>query len=460
MIRLIFKGILFYLTFLSFSLFSNSYEASASGMSHERLQKIAPTLNDLYLKNGKFPGFVSAVARKGKVVHYETLGFADVETGESLKRDSLFRIYSMSKPITGVALMVLLEEGKVRLNDPVSLYIPEFGKTKVLVINDDGSTELVDQKKEMTIRDLATHTSGLAYDFTANKQLAKIYRENNLSPYFSISNITKESLASGMITAEKPYDDICDFAETLATKAPLMHQPTENYTYSVGMDVLGCVIERASGIRFDQFLNQKIFKPLNMKDTFFTVPESKKDRFTSLYAEIKDLRRFFPELDESLPKDLTMLRVDTKQMSPYYKEATVFDGGSGLVSSTEDYLKFAQMLLNGGKLGEQRIISRKSVELMSGNHLPDSFSSDAYLETAGGYRRGAGIGLTVGVLTDPAKAGQYGSKGMFFWGGAASTIFWIDPEEELVAVLMTQVLGSSERLRETYSALVYQAIDD
>ena len=239
-----------------------------------------------------------------------------------------------------------------------------------------------------------------------------------------------------------------------------MHQPSANYTYSVGMDVLGCVVERASGIRFDKFLEEKIFNPLNMKDTFFWVPESKRDRFTTLYAEVKDLRRYFPELDERLPKDITMLRVDGKQNSAYFQEATVFDGGSGLVSSAEDYLKFAQMLLNGGKLGDVRIISRKSVELMSGNHLPDTFSTDAYLETAGGYRRGAGIGLTVGVLTDPAKAGQYGSKGMFFWGGAASTIFWIDPEEELVAVLMTQVLGSSELLRETYSALVYQAIDD
>ena len=227
------------------------------------------------------------------------------------------------------------------------------------------------------------------------------------------------------------------------------------------MDVLGCVIERASGIRFDQFLNQKIFKPLNMKDTFFTVPESKKDRFTSLYAEIKDLRRFFPELDESLPKDLTMLRVDTKQMSPYYKEATVFDGGSGLVSSTEDYLKFAQMLLNGGKLGEQRIISRKSVELMSGNHLPESFSSDAYLETAGGYRRGAGIGLTVGVLTDPAKAGQYGSKGMFFWGGAASTIFWVDRKNNVTATMMTQYMPSDKYpLREELKTLVYSSLSN
>ena len=454
------KWIFFSLILFSLSLASDTYEKSVSGMSYERLQKIAPSLNDLYLKNGKFPGFVSAVARKGKVVHYETIGFADMETGESLKKDSLFRIYSMSKPITGVALMILLEEGKLRLNDPVSLYIPEFADTKVLMMNEDGTSELVDQTKVMTIRDLATHTSGIAYDFTANKELAKIYRQNKLSPYFSINNPTKETLVTGMISSEKPFKDICSFAEALASKAPLMHQPSERYTYSMGMDVLGCIIERVSGVRFDEFLDTKIFKPLNMQDTFFSVPESKRDRFTTLYAEVKDLKTFMPDLGESIPEDLTMLRVDGKQNSAYFKEATVFDGGSGLVSSTEDYLKFAQMLLNGGKLGEQRILSRKSVELMTGNHLPDTFSSDAYLETAGGYRRGAGIGLTVGLLTDPAKAGQYGSKGMFFWGGAASTIFWIDPEEELVAVLMTQVLGSSELLRETYSALVYQAIDD
>ena len=454
------KWIFFSLILFSLSLASDTYEKSVSGMSYERLQKIAPSLNDLYLKNGKFPGFVSAVARKGKVVHYETIGFADMETGESLKKDSLFRIYYMSKPITGVALMILLEEGKLRLNDPVSLYIPEFADTKVLMMNEDGTSELVDQTKVMTIRDLATHTSGIAYDFTANKELAKIYRQNKLSPYFSINNPTKETLVTGMISSEKPFKDICSFAEALASKAPLMHQPSERYTYSMGMDVLGCIIERVSGVRFDEFLDTKIFKPLNMQDTFFSVPKSKRDRFTTLYAEVKDLKTFMPDLGESIPEDLTMLRVDGKQNSAYFKEATVFDGGSGLVSSTEDYLKFAQMLLNGGKLGEQRILSRKSVELMSGNHLPDTFSSDAYLETAGGYRRGAGIGLTVGLLTDPAKAGQYGSKGMFFWGGAASTIFWIDPEEELVAVLMTQVLGSSELLRETYSALVYQAIDD
>ena len=182
------KSILFFiLSLFSLSVVTSSYEADQANMSYERLQKIAPTLSELYVKKGKFPGFISAIARKGKVVHYETIGFADVETGESLKKDSLFRIYSMSKPITGVALMVLLEEGKVRLNDPVSLYIPEFAETKVLVVEEDGSTNLIEQAKKMTLRDLATHTSGLAYDFTANEQLAKIYREKNLSPYFSIN---------------------------------------------------------------------------------------------------------------------------------------------------------------------------------------------------------------------------------------------------------------------------------
>ena len=447
---------------VSLSIMAGEYEAKQAGMSHERLEKIAPTLSNLYLKNGKFPGFISAIARKGKVVHYETIGFSDLETQEPLKRDSLFRIYSMSKPITGVALMILLEEGKVRLNDPVSLYIPEFAETKVLIINEDGTTELTDQTKEMTIRDLATHTSGIAYDFTANDELAKIYRKNRLSPYFTFGGdeVTPESLAKGIISSNKPFSSICNFAESLALKAPLMHQPSENYTYSMGMDVLGCIVERASGKSFDAFLKDNIFTPLGMKDTFFSVPNSKRERFTSLYAEIGDLREYFPDLESKLPKDLTMLKVDGKTTSPYFDEATVFDGGSGLVSSTEDYLKFAQMLLNGGRLGDQRIISRKSVELMSSNHLPESFASDAYLETAGGYRRGAGFGLTVGVILDPGKAGQYGSKGVYFWGGAASTIFWIDPEEELVAVLMTQLLGSSELLRETYSALVYQAIDD
>ena len=394
------------------------------------------------------------------MVHFETQGFSDIEKQIPLQKDSLFRIYSMSKPITGVALMILIEEGKVRLNDPVSLYIPEFAETKVMVMNKDGSYTTEKLDREVTIRDLATHTSGIAYSFTANDALQEIYEKEKLSPYFFIDNLdTAEIGNSVVIKSEKSFPDICAFSEGLASKAPLMHQPGEKYTYSMGMDVLGCVIERASGKTFDIFLEERIFGPIGMKDTSFFVPESKKDRFTSLYAYPGDLRELIPGMEGKIPEDLLMIKIDDRSYSPYLAKASVFDGGSGLVSTTEDYLKFAQMLLNGGKLGDVRILSRKSVELLSSNHLRKEVlnrtgSDDDYVT------EGIGFGITVGVITDTGLTGQYGSNGMYFWGGAASTIFWIDPAEELVAVAMTQLLASPWPLRETFSALVYQSIDD
>ena len=439
---------------LSLSVVSSSYEANQVGVSKERLDKIAPVLEE-NIKAGRFPGFITAVARKGKVVHFETQGYSDVEKQIPLQKDSLFRIYSMSKPVTGVALMILLEEGKVRLNDPVSLYIPEFANTEVMVVNEDGTTSREKLKRQITIRDLATHTSGIAYSFTAIPQLQKIYSEERLSPYFFIDNF--ESLqvnGNTVVSSGKSFPDVCTFSSALASKAPLMHQPGAKYTYSMGMDVLGCVIERASGQTFDVFLEERIFKPLQMDDTSFSVPASKADRFTSLYAYPGDLGRLIPEMKGKIPDDLMMIKIDDRSFSPYLKPASLFDGGSGLVSSTEDYLKFAQMLLNGGELAGERILSRKSVELMSSNLLPD------HIKGSDDYIQGAGFGITVGVIEDPGLLGQYGSKGMYFWGGAASTIFWIDPKEELVAVAMTQLLASPWPLRETFSALVYQAIDD
>jgi CubicO group peptidase (beta-lactamase class C family) len=439
---------------LSLAASASAYEANQVGVSKERLNKIAPVLEE-NIKAGRFPGFITAVARKGKVVHFETQGFSDVEKQIPLQKDSLFRIYSMSKPITGVALMILLEEGKVRLNDPVSIYIPEFANTEVMVVNEDGTTSTEKLKRQITIRDLATHTSGIAYSFTAIPQLQKIYFEEKLSPYFFIDNFEALQVnGSTVVSSGKSFPDICTFSSALASKAPLMHQPGTKYTYSMGMDVLGCVIERASGQTFDVFLEERIFKPLQMDDTSFSVPASKIDRFTSLYAYPGNLGSLIPEMKDKIPDDLMMIKIDDRSFSPYLKPASLFDGGSGLVSSTEDYLKFAQMLLNGGELAGERILSRKSVELMSSNLLPDNIkSSDSYIQ-------GAGFGITVGVVEDPGLLGQYGSKGMYFWGGAASTIFWIDPEEELVAVAMTQLLASPWPLRETFSALVYQAIDD
>ena len=440
--------------FLGSSISANSYEANQAGVSKERLDRIVPMLQE-NIRAGRFPGFITAVARKGKVVHFETVGYSDVEKQIPLQKDSLFRIYSMSKPITGVALMILLEEGKVRLNDPVSLYIPEFATTEVMVVNEDGSTSREKLKRPVTIRDLATHTSGIAYSFTAIPQLRKIYSEERLSPYFFIDNFDALQVnGNTVVSSAKAFPDICSFSSSLASRAPLMHQPGKKYTYSMGMDVLGCVIERASGQSFDVFLEERIFKPLKMKDTSFDVPESKKDRFTSLYAYPGDIGRLIPEMKGKIPDDLLMIKIDDRSFSPYLKPASLFDGGSGLVSSTEDYLKFAQMLLNGGELAGQRILSRKSVELMSSNLLPkDIKGSDDYIQ-------GAGFGITVGVIEDPGLIGQYGSKGMYFWGGAASTIFWIDPEEELVAVAMTQLLASPWPLRETFSAMVYSSIED
>ena len=454
------KKLIIILSFIfSISVFSSSYEASQAGMSYERLEKIAPTLSE-HIKEGRFPGFITAVARKGRVVHFETQGFSDIEKQIPLQKDSLFRIYSMSKPITGVALMILIEEGKIRLNDPVSLYIPEFAETKVMVMNKDGSYTTEKLDREVTIRDLATHTSGIAYSFTANDALQEIYEKEKLSPYFFIDNLDTAKIGNSVvIKSEKSFSDICAFSEGLASKAPLMHQPGEKYTYSMGMDVLGCVIERASGKTFDIFLEERIFGPIGMKDTSFFVPESKKDRFTSLYAYPGDLRELIPGMEGKIPEDLLMIKIDDRSYSPYLAKASVFDGGSGLVSTTEDYLKFAQMLLNGGKLDDVRILSRKSVELLSSNHLRKEVlnrtgSDDDYVT------EGIGFGITVGVITDTGLTGQYGSNGMYFWGGAASTIFWIDPAEELVAVAMTQLLASPWPLRETFSALVYQSIDD
>ena len=423
-------------------------EANKVGMSQERLDKIAPALSK-YVASGQLPGLITAVARKGEMVHFEVQGFADLKNSVPLKKDSLFRIYSMSKPITGVALMILIEEGKIRLSDPVTLYIPQFASMKVLVVNEDGTTSQEKQKKPLTIRDLATHTSGIAYNFTANKELAKIYNDNKMSPFFSIRK--------GMDTDNlKEFKNICDFSVSLATKTPLMHQPGYKYTYGMGMDVLGCIIERASGQTFDNFLKERIFDPLDMRDTFFSIPEEKLDRFTDLYAFAPALGYLTPSIASKDP----IILIDKKETSPYLAKATVFDGGTGLIASTQDYLRFSQMLLNGGKLGEVRILSRKSVELMSRNHLSKEVLARNSFPGLQGFPELQGFGLTLGVDLDKGLQGSHGSDGSFYWGGAASTVFWVDPKEDLIAVLMTQVLASPLPLREEFSTLVYQAIDD
>ncbi len=432
------------------------------GMSVERLQRIRPHLNG-YVEEQKLPGIVVAVARRGEVVLFESFGYASIDNQIALEKDSLFRIYSMTKPVTGVALMILLEEGKLRLDDPVSRYIPEFNGVKVMSNASSESYSLVAPNRAVTVRDLATHTSGIAYTFSAKDSLREIYQNQNLSPYYFVDNLNSYNEGSAILSqGNKGFSDICSFSADLASKAPLMHQPGDQYTYGMGIDVLGCVIEKVSGSHFDQFLKQRIFEPLGMNDTFFQVPKEKAHRLTNLYANPAGLKRYFPEFDASdLQVSPHLILVDDASTSPFLSKATVFDGGSGLVSTASDYLTFIQMLENDGRWNSKRILSRKSVELMSNNHLSiETRRKSVYTSNGESFPEGIGIGITVGVTLDPALAGKYGTSGQYFWGGAAATDFWIDPEEDLVAVLMTQVLGSPWPASLDFESLVYAAIDD
>ena len=432
------------------------------GMSEERLKQIKPYLKK-YIDEEKLPGMVTAVARRGKIVHFESFGYSNYEKRTPLEKDALFRIYSMTKPVTGVALMIMLEEGKLRLEDPVSNYIPEFEDIRVLSSSKEKSNLLQSARRPVTIRDLATHTSGIAYTFSANNEIRKIYNRHGLSPYYFVDNLNSYSKGESLLTAgSKGFDDICSFSEKLASQAPLMHQPGDRYTYGMGIDVLGCVIARVSGLSFAEFLKRRIFDPLNMNDTFFQVPKEKAHRFTNLYANPQGLKSYFPEFDaESLQESPHLVLVDDASTSPFLSATTVFDGGSGLVSSALDYLTFIQMLENDGVGNGVRILGRKSIELMSNNHLSiETRNNSEYTGTGSSFPAGIGIGLTVGVTLDPALAGRYGTQGQYFWGGAAATDFWIDPEEDLVAVLMTQVLGSPWPATQDFEALVYAAIND
>ena len=440
----LFKTIVLFILFISLKA-SAYYEAKQAGMSQERLDKIGPSLSN-YINEKKIPGLITAVSRKGKIVHFETQGYADVENKIPLRKDSLFRIYSMTKPITGVALMILVEEGKIRLDDPVHKFIPEFRKTRVFKVMEASEMITESLERPITVRDLATHTSGLSYAINRPNPVSNLYREKKIFPYYYPSE-------EGELSGAKSFEDICSFAESVAS-LPLIHQPGTKWTYSIGMDILGCVVERASGQTFDIFLKNKLFEPLGMKDTAFMVPEEKKSRYTSLYIHAPTVRMFVPEMADMIKGDQLMAKLVDRENCPYLKESTVFDGGSGLISSTEDYLKFALMLLNNGKNGKVRILSRKSVELLSSNHLNQE------IRNTNNYPEGKGFGLTVGVTNDPGLAGEFGSAGKYYWGGAASTIFWIDPKEQLVAVAMTQLLASPWSLREDFEALVYSSIDD
>ena len=438
----IFISILVFL-FTSAPIYSNSIDANDKN-------KITKHFN-AYIDNGSLPNISILIKKDNKEIYRHSHGYADIKNEINVSKNSVFRIYSMTKPVTGVAIMQLVESGQLRLNDKVSRYIPAFKNTKV--INLEFQDYVVKPKREITIRDLLTHTSGLTYSWAGEGPVNQIYRKYNIRPYYF-----------GALDAElnKFPGNTCQFAAAAAS-APLLHNPGEKWSYGINMDILGCVVEVITKMTFADYLKKNIFDPLNLKSMGFSVQPSDRANFTTLYtsgAFSRDGEVVAPsglnQAELIFSKELRS--IDAYDKSPYLNNSSkLFDGGSGLVSNIDDYSKFAEMLLNGGVLNGVRILSQASVDLMSKNHLSNEILSDG----AAFGLAGVGMGLTVGTIMNPGIAGTYSAKGEFFWGGAASTIFWVDKKNNITATMMTQYMPSDKYpLREELKTLVYSSLSN
>ena len=421
-------------------------QPARAGMSSERLQRLTDHMHQA-VEEGLMVGGLGMIARNGRVVYQETYGQSDREASRPSAMDDIFRIYSMSKPITSVAVMMLYEEGHFFLNDPVARYIPELANLVVAASTADGETTAVSDgttsrtvgegdestqgqtrkpSRQPTIRELLSHTAGFTYGFFGNTEVDKQYREAEL-------------MQSG--------DTLEKFVTQLGN-IPLQYDPGTRWHYSVSVDVQGRLVEAVSGMRFGEFLQKRLFEPLDMKDTSFTVPQAKWDRLAQIYS---------PEGMEwgsnvfLTPNTSSKLAVSPAAIDDGYREGATFEsGGGGLVSTVRDYMRFSQMMLNGGELDGARILSPKTVELMTINHLGD-------LQMGFG-RRGIGFGLGFAVALDQGRIGELGSAGEYNWGGAAGTRFWIDPEEQLIGIFMVQSIPHRTRLGSDFKNLTYQAI--
>ena len=394
----------------------------AAGMSSERLERISKVIQQS-IDEKRIAGAVTLVARHGHVVWFKAQGMSDREAGKPMRTDSIFRICSMSKPITSVAVMMLYEEGKFLLEDPVSKYLPEFKNPKVLVKPANGQPYTIPATREITIRDLLRHTSGLTYNW--NGELGPLYRD--------------AGVAHGLL----PYDGtIGDSVKRLAP-LPLLFNPGERFEYSLSVDVLGRLVEVVSGKPFDEFLRTRIFEPLGMKDTYFFPPDTKLDRLATAYTyyDGKGLNRF---PDTPITEGTFSYSADY----PYKGERKLFSGGAGLNSTAEDYARFCQMMLNGGKWGNTRLLSRKTVELMTHDQLGKIGPDQEF-------------GLGFGVEGAKAPLAELGTPGTFAWGGFFYTSFSIDPKEELIVVFMGQLHPTGDlTLDRQVNELAYAAIAD
>jgi CubicO group peptidase (beta-lactamase class C family) len=405
--------------------------SKAAGMSARRLERIRPAMQ-AYVDRGVYAGIATLIARRGKVVHSGQFGWRDKEAGQAMTADTIFRLYSMTKPIICVALMTLLEEGRFRLIDPVAKTIPAFGGVKVL----EADGNLVDPVRPVQVRDLMTHMSGLSYHFVEDSPLRSMYNKGRLlDPQCSL---------------EAAIDDLA--------RLPLAFQPGSRWRYSVGIDVAARVIEVISGRPLGQFLRERLFEPLGMADTAFGVAPEKRSRVAAMYGRPDVIAAgvtMGSEL-EAWAKGVND-RLDVSKSYPVDQPDVFMRGGHGLFSTTHDYFRFAQMLANGGELEGQRILGRKALELMHLNHVPAALLP---LDVGGLPLPGYGFGLGSRVLMDVAQSGAPGSVGEFGWSGAAKTSYWVDPKEELIGLFMTQSMMSFDLPELDLRALVYQAIED
>lgn len=399
------------------------------GLASNRLAHIRAVMNR-HVTEKQIPGAAGLIARRGKIAYQEAFGMADVEAGKPMRLDTIHRIYSMTKPVTSVAVMMLYEEGKFQLNDPVAKYLPEFAKMQVAIEEKDPQTgkatlKTAPAKRPITVRDLLRHTAGLTYGFFSDTLVDQEYRKARI-----LSDL-----------------NLAEFVTNLS-KIPLLQEPGTRWHYSVSVDVLGRLVEVLSGKPFDQFLQERIFAPLDMRDTGFYVPADKKDRFAKLYSPTKD--------GKIQPAVICATRQECVEKFPnavpsYLEPPTMPSGGGGLVSTAHDYLRFCQMLLNKGLYDGKRLLSRKTVQLMSSDNLG----------TIPGMGPGAGFGLGFAVSKAPGEAGMMGSAGEYNWGGAAGTRFWIDPQEELIGIFMIQILPHTGlEYGSEFRVLAYQAITD
>jgi CubicO group peptidase (beta-lactamase class C family) len=397
-----------------------SAQSPAPGLAPERLKRLDAVLQQ-YVDENRAAGIVAVVLRDGKPVYERAFGWSDKEAGRRMTADTIFRIASQTKALTSAAVLVLMEEGKIGLGDPVSRFIPSFAKTTVAVRGESGVT-FVPAKRPITVRDLLTHTAGISYGTDAD--VAKLYEAKGLGP----------AAGYGWYTADKD-EPICDTMERLGT-LPVVAQPGERWVYGYNTDLLGCIVERASGVPLDRFIHERITAPLGMKDTQFFLPAEQRDRLSVVYASGHDGRiHRAPEGARGQGH-----YVDGPRRS--------FAGGAGLLSTARDYAQFLEMIRQGGTLGRVRILSPRTVKLMTTDQIGDLYRTD-----------GLGFGLGFEVTE------RYGAKGMdsvgaFGWGGAYGTEYRVDPEGRLVMVLMVQLLPNTSDMRSKFATGVYQALAD